>query len=401
MNAGEIKYHSCLLDLIDTFKKNHETELISEKTSLNKIGATLKPFNSAFKLEFTYLKGREDLSLGQNYKNIEIQILNSHYILENVFLGNRATTTFTGTIENIHTKGFSQTHQYYFQVVIPLETELRFHFNIEETFFTTDLGYSSRLSTNAIIQNETIQICCIDRGKNDFFLVIDSTSKQSYEEFVNKVHSIQIGLGYLSGYYAADQAYFFAYELKEKKLPQHFRIIQLRESIKSSYKPIYSNPYSYLYNNQLLAKKYEGLLRTVSIKEFSILCEKLYTSVTFASVVMLILESSVASLLFMPGGYAIALETMSDLIIGDKKTKLAPIKDKSLSRKIREELLAVLHNNKSLILEDDLLVLQKRISQINQTTNMARLKAPFDLLNIKLEEEDLKVLETRNDFFTW
>ena len=113
---------------------------------------------------------------------------------------------------------------------------------------------------------------------------------------------------------------------------------------------------------------------------------------------MLILESSVASLLFMPGGYAIALKTISDIVIGKKKLKLAPIKDKTLSGKIRTEILEVLSKNSSTIFPDDLLTLQKRIDNLNQMTNKARLKAPFDLLTIILNDEDLKILETRNDF---
>jgi hypothetical protein len=50
------------------------------------------------------------------------------------------------------------------------------------------------------------------------------------------------------------------------------------------------------------------------------------------------------------------------------------------------------------MLPDDLLTLNKRIDQLNQPTNKARLKAPFDLLQIKLLEEDLRIIKTRDDF---
>ena len=78
--------------------------------------------------------------------------------------------------------------------------------------------------------------------------------------------------------------------------------------------------------------------------------------------------------------------------------KLAPIKDKSVSRKIRKEFLEVLNLISSTILPDDLATLLKRVDQLNQTTNKARLKAPFDLLMITISDEDLTILETRNDF---
>ena len=35
---------------------------------------------------------------------------------------------------------------------------------------------------------------------------------------------------------------------------------------------------------------------------------------------------------------------------------------------------------------------------MNQQTNKARLRAPFDLLGIKLLDADIAILETRNDF---
>jgi len=92
------------------------------------------------------------------------------------------------------------------------------------------------------------------------------------------------------------------------------------------------------------------------------------------------------------------LETLSDLVIGQTKLKLAPIKDKAVSRKIRQEILEILDKNSATILSDDLATLRKRIDQLNQTTNKARLKAPFDLLEIEINDEDLKILETRNDF---
>ena len=135
-------------------------------------------------------------------------------------------------------------------------------------------------------------------------------------------------------------------------------------------------------------------LRPLSFEEFSALSNKVYDSLEFSSVLLLILESCVASLVFMPGGFAIALETLSNLVIGKQKLKLAPIKDKAISRKIRKRMLKVLNNNGQTIVEDDILILKRRIDLLNQTTNKSILKVPFDLLNIEINAEDLKVLET-------
>lgn len=100
----------------------------------------------------------------------------------------------------------------------------------------------------------------------------------------------------------------------------------------------------------------------------------------------------------MAGGYAIVLETLSDLIRGDDELKLAPIKDKPKAKSLRKQLLKVLGDECASLPVDDLAVLKSRIEQINQVTNGERLKAPFTKLGITVLERDIEVLKSRNDF---
>ncbi len=396
----EIKQHKALIETIANFVKPKSGKLISKNNILNGLIARFKPHKNEFSIEFIYdvfSKRSLDLDVGQFHKNIQIKFGQSIYNLESVYLGHHGPPRFTGTVDRISTKGYSEKRKYYYQLVIPLEKELIFRYNIEQAVFTSDLGYRSRAGTNAMINGEKLQVCCIHNAKKDYFLTIDSPVKQSFNEFVEKANAVKIAMGYLSGYFVGDQGFIFAYSNKKKKEHIHFRCAKFRTSIESGYCPVYSNAHGYLHRDPL-AKKYQPLLRPVSLKEFSLLCEKIYSSIDFSATLMLMLESSVASLLFMPGGYAIALETISDIIIGKQKLKLAPIKDKSVSRKIRKEMHEVLNRNHATINSDEFATLQKRIDQLNQPTNKSRLKAPFDLLGINLLAEDLKILETRNDF---
>lgn len=397
----EIKYLKEQLEIIEQFKKSKSGKLISKNEIFNGKTAKFKLRKKEFTIDFQYnifSKSRKDIDVGTYQKGIQIKFGETTYKLESVFLGTHSPPRLTGSIDRIHTVGFSEKQKYYYQLIIPLEKELQFHYNIAETPFTTDLGFRSRKGTTAVINGIPVKAYCIHNDKKKHFLAIDCDVKQNFDEFAEKANAIKIAMGYLSGYYAGNQGFFFAYTKKEKKEPKHFRCVSLRDSIHSSYSPIYSNAYGYLHHNRSLAKKYYTLLRTVSLDEFSLLCEKIHNSLDFSSILMLMLESSIASLLFMPGGYAIALETISDLVIGNKKLKLAPIKDKNVSKKIRAGFVEVLNQNNATISASDIDTLKKRIDQINQTTNQARLKAPFDLLNITLLDEDLKILETRNDF---
>jgi hypothetical protein len=400
MLKQNIRYHTALIDIIDNFKRPKNVNLFSKAIGLKGLTAQFHPDKTGFKTEFRYdlfSKKRSHLDIGEDYKSVEMKFLGASYICESMSLISHAPPIFTGLIRNIYTKGFSKNKQYYFQLVVPLEKELLFHYNIQQNVFTTDIGYRSRCGTMAILKNESFQICCISSTEKEFFVVFDSPKKQSFKEFSEKANAIKIGLGYLSGNYVGNQGYYFAYGTKLKKTPKHFKVVQMRSSIKSSYSPVYSNPFGYLSNKEL-ANYYYDKLRPISVNEFSTLCEYIYDSTAFASVLVLILESSVASLLFMPGGYAIALESMSDLIKGKKKLKLAPIKEKKINNNLRSDIYDVLKKYISEISPGDMEVLKNRVNQINQATNKARLKAPFELLSIELKAEDLKILETRNDF---
>ncbi|PKP17867.1 MAG: hypothetical protein CVU05_14715 [Bacteroidetes bacterium HGW-Bacteroidetes-21] len=398
MKKEEIKYHKEALVIIDNFKRPKTGKLISRSIIFNGKETKFKPYKKEFQIVFQYdFAHMTQIDVGQYRKGINIQFEESKFCLENTFFGSHSPPTLTGNVDKIHTKGYSEKRKYYYQLIIPLEKELRFHYNIEQSVFITDLGYRSRNGTVVLMNNEQIQVCCIKNEKKEYFLTIDSPIKQTFTEFADKANAIKIGMGYLSGYYAGNQGYYFAYTNKNKKNPKQFRFVALRDSIKSIYSPVYSNAYGYLHGNPL-SKKYYPLLRPVSKKEFSVLCEKIYKSLEFSSMIMLMLESSVASLLFMPGGYSIALETLSDIVIGKRKLKLSPIKDKSISRKIRKEILEVIEKYSTYLSSGNIETLKKRIDQLNQITNMARLKAPFDLLGIRLLDEDLKILETRNDF---
>ena len=293
-----IKYHKVLLQTIEQFKKPKSGKLISKKEIFNGRIAKFKHYKKEFTIDFQYnifSKDRKSLNVGEYHKGIQIQFGEAIYNLESVFLGTHAPPIATGSIDRIHTAGFSEKKKYYYQLIIPLERELRFHYNIAETYFTTDLGYHSRTGTTALVNNEPIQASCIHNDKKEYFLAVDSAIKQTFDEFAEKAHAVKIGIGYLSGFCAGNQGYFFAYTKKTREQPLHFRYVALRDSIKSHYNPIYSNAYGYLHHNRPLAEKYYPLLRPVSLNEFSLLCERIHNSPDFSSTLMLMLESSVNS----------------------------------------------------------------------------------------------------------
>jgi hypothetical protein len=396
-----IKHHSVLLNIISDFVRRKSGKIISRIPSFNELEAEIWQENNRFVITFNidiFTSHSKKIDVGKTYKRYIFKTSESEYTIEDMYVNRYSPPKFTAVIDKIHTRGFSNHVKYYYKLVIPLAKEVDFHNILETGRFSTDLGYMSTAIINVRIESEDISVSCVHDHENKYYLVIDSTNKLLFQKFSDYAATLRVGIGYMLGYYVGDQGYFFAYTSKLRKEPKHFRWMHLRSSILSSYHPIFANSYAYLHKNTKLSNKYNGILRPLSMREFSVLCGKIHESTDFSATLILILESSVASLVFMPGGFAIALETMSDLIINDKKISLSPIKNKEIAKDIRKRFFAILDEYLSEIPEEGMEVLKKKVEQINQVTNKSRLKMPFEILEVKLLDKDLEVLNTRNDF---
>ena len=374
--------------------------MIKSDSPLDGIDASLNYKRKGFTIEFDDGYKPLKLDVGQRHKKIAFESPLSNVVFEYVWLLHHSPPFFSGDVDFFYTKGYSKKREYYYRLVFVLDKKFDFHYQIEETGYTSDLVWS-RTGTKAVIDGDELTAYTFtDSGHANNYFAIETDAKMNYDTFSNKAFALKNAVGYLTGFLAGDGGYFFAYQNKGMKNISHYYYCSFRDTIRSNYCPLHTNPYSVLHDKRKIAEKLynKKMLKPVSLEQLSNLANKLYTSLEFAGALILMLESSVASLLFMPGGYAIALETLSDLIIGSDKLKLAPIKDKSKSKALRKVLLVVLENECSTLPFEDLAVLKTRIEQINQMTNGERLKAPFTKLGIKLLDKDIEILKSRNDF---
>ena len=396
-------YHKLPLQLISKINKTKTGIFRKIGSPLDGLSAQMKSRLRDFEINFEYDRIssiRRHLDVGQYHNKVSFLHNGELITFENLYLSQHGPPKFKGSVDFFYKYGFSKKKKFYYRLIIPLKEKFYFHFQIEELTILSDLGYRTRLATKAIINEIDVYAYTIHDEKSQEYFVIESESLQDYDSFNDKAFAVKKAIGYLTGYLPGDKGYFFAYAKNEMKTPLYYYVSALRPVIDSSYSPINNNPFAYLKENRKVAERYfsKQTLRVVNIREFSCLCQRLHDSLEFSSAVLLILESSIATLLFMPGGYAIALETLSDIIMDEDKVKLAPIKDKKISALIRKECKEVIERYSGSIDPDDLKVLNGRIEQINQTTNKARLRAPFIKLGLVLLPKDLELLETRNDF---
>lgn len=393
-----------VLFFIKQFEKKKVGVFRKLKSSLNGIDEVeLSSTKGEFRVQFDshkFLKNEKSLGVGKEFKKLKFDYEDKTLVFNNLFIDKFSNGFSAGGISQLYTEGFSKKKLQYFKLVIPYSKSLNLHNKIEQIVLVNNAKTRSKLGTKIILCHEEI-IILEEKDQNDnLFLIMESKKKQSYEEFADKIFAIRVAFGYVTGYFAGNKGYFFSYSKLKMEEFSKFYFVSLREEIKTLMSPIDSNPYAWLSNNKKQADKLYKLkrYRNLSIIEFSKICSKLMVNDDFLATLLLIIESGKASLVFRPSGYSVALETLSDIIIGDKKEKIAPIASKRDSKELRSDLLQVLEEHSYKESFKDLKTLKARIDNINQITNLESLIKPFSILGLDLLEEDLKVIKSRNDF---
>jgi len=403
-----IKHHLYLVNLIERLQLEISGTLSKKGTPLDNYNATITRRNKGFDLTWAadVFKFRDKrYSVGKWLKSVRFDWEDYSIIFKQLYIRSHQNNTSSGSryvasAHDFHSRNFKIGQPYYFRLIIPLEKELDLHNYIAFKTFTTDLGFRSSCGTGASINEDFLQACIVNKDdKKKYYLSIESELKQDYETFSEKTHAFKNAIGYISGHLPANAGYFFAYNSKKMEVPNHFCFREWRNTIISSYQPILANPFGYIQERRIAEIYYKKkLLRPMLITEFSRLCQQLFDSKEFTGVVILILEASVASLLFMPSGYAVALETMADLVIGKQKVDRSLIEDKDVRERIISNCKTVIENESIFLNEENKRILIEKLKSLNQGTNASRLRAPFDILDISLSDNDLVIINTRNDF---
>lgn len=397
-------YNKKPITFINDFEIPKKGVFRKSKSSLDGINEVeLSSLKNEFKVEFDfnkYSRKSKNLGIGDVIKKVNFDSNEKTIIFNSVFIGRFSNQSLEGSINELHSKGFSKSKKQYFKFVIPNSKSLDIHFQIDHIVIENDYGIRSSVATKINLMEEEIFIMEEKDENKNKYIIIESRKKQTYEEFSNKTFAIRIALGYVSGYFAGNKGYFFSYSNAKMENHNDFYFTSLRDEIKTLMNPINTNPFSWLNDYRKIAEKYYKLkiFRPLTISEFSILCNKLITNDEFTATILLIIESTKASLIFRPSGYSIALETLSDIIIGAGKEKIAPINSKQDFKDLKKDLIEVLNKHSTKESFIDVNTLKVRIENINQITNLESLKKPFTILGITLLDEDLKVIKSRNDF---
>lgn len=397
-------YNKEPLLFINDFEKLKKGFFRKPESSLDRIvEVELSCNKKEFRVEFDFnrfFSSEKNLGVGKQIKKVKFDYEGGTIVFSSLYIDRFSNESLEGSINQLYSEGFSKSKKQYFKFVIPYSKSLNSFYQIERIVFSNDRGTTSSLGTKINLIDEEVFILEEKDENKNIYIIIESRKKQTYEKFSNKTFAIRVALGYVTGYFAGNKGYFFSYSTSKMEKFNNFYFSTLRDEIKTLMNPINANPYAWLSDYKKVAEKYYRLkkIRLLKIEEFSFLCNKLLINDDFTATILLIIESTKASLIFRPSGYSIALETLSDIIIGAEKEKTAPINSKKDYKEFKNDLIEVLNKHSTKESFIDTKTLQARIENINQITNLESLKKPFSILEISLLEEDLKVIKSRNDF---
>lgn len=336
----------------------------------------------------------KDLEINQNDLKIKIPYL---------YLTEKTGGQVNGKIPSFEYGFFNKEESKYHRLALPLNKKLNFTFSVENVLidYNYKSGIHTREATEIIINDKLFHFFIakkkITESSDRDYLVLESKALMSYSEFSEYCFSVLISFGFVSGDFINNDGYFIQYENDSMKDVVGIAYRQMRGSIKCQYVPTYSNPFGYIHETEK-AEFYKDKVRTLNLREFSNLCQYCHENDHIKSILLLLIEVHTQTLVSAPGILSIALETLANVLYEENESSLAPIKSKSISRKLRKEFLKILDNYSYEIDAEGKEIIKSRIDQINQRTNRDKLLIPFKILKIPISSTDIEAIEQRNAF---
>lgn len=252
---------------------------------------------------------------------------------------------------------------------------------------------------------------------NDLF-VIESLTLINFKLFDKYIRAILGSFGFITGVAPRERSFIFSYEEFNNEIKDFIYASNFGKTYNSRYTLISGNPYSYYQNIDLDFKftKEDGFKQDKRIEElykefkhidrnvFETLCIKIIESEQFSEILFGVLSVNQninpCTILLQGASYSVLLEMITNLISDENKDKLYCIRDvkkrKDLQRKLDEKAEEFFRDND--LDNYPLSYIKSKILNINAPTNSDKLKAPFEILDLKLNKQEEEIIKYRNKF---
>lgn len=296
---------------------------------------------------------------------------------------------------------------YYFRYFVPVDKRVHFD-NYEYNYFNCNGKQAGSLIKIARIDDE-VHLYNYKYGK-DFYLVVESTKKCSFEEIESISYSSLLTLGFFSGILHLNETYIVVSKSKNFNSPFGLYYKSLRETISGQYSIFTTNAYSVLIPiakkmkaenaeermMKIIDEKWRFRMNKVREDVFCKMMNLFYENESLARAVLILLTASKLGLELQAGVYCIAFETICNSINKIYDLHVQHVIDEAKWDTIRLDLLNVF--NKSSLPIEAIAFGKNKINNLNQLTNKDKLALPFKAVGYNLSNEEINAIADRNRF---
>lgn len=279
-------------------------------------------------------------------------------------------------------KNFSDSGTFYHQLLSEIKSS-----------FYIDFLKGNKRDFKVFLNNSGFRISETSSGKNNY-LVIESLSKITFEEFKHSSNSILFSIGFIKGQYVREEQLFFQSQSDDWVNITGFYV---RTSSKSMLleKPFSKQPKEYSNFIEDENFDFDSKSTTIDEKELEKITLLLNSNGRFFTAISILFDSFRNSLITRPSILFVVLET----VIEEISKMVQPKKIEAI--KIKDGAKKVLEKYKLKIEEKDYDYLVNAINEIDKklSQNNKKIESVFELLNLELSIEEKKVIGKRNKFF--
>lgn len=322
--------------------------------------------------------------------NIYLSTSKNTYICENsliTYVSYGKNLTYKISLSNIKIGKPS----YYFRLLLPNENKL----DLFSLFETT--GYRSEFGITVGLMVVTVNNLNFHVYELKDYLIIDCIDKFNYDSFYESTLYILLALGILTGSFVQNKCYIISSDDINYESISYFEFRPLRETKKTPYKILPTNPYTFFCSD--IAESKREYMAHISKNQFDNFIKKISESKILLNALFVFVESYDYPLDTKPVCLSVVLEGLYQFLNEKIQDQFKPIKDKDKEKELINKIKELLPQfESSFTVPDGESTLLNRINDLNKTSNSAGFQKLFELFNYKLKDHEKETLKNRNSF---
>lgn len=312
-------------------------------------------------------------------------------------------------------------------MLLPLNHKVKLRGDFTGVHFTLEGKPQFETLIKLTINERQFHFFVCSANKNNY-LVIDTMSKMSLDEFQRTANSILLSYAFLKGNYHGEEGYFFTYSDKDFRKPESMLSVTLGGGIYNGFPVHSSSPHSVISIKEKTKYRKDKSAKIIGLNDdhlkkymvefpaecLSKMCELICNKGGILRAVILFVSNHSTTLEMKIPILFVALENITKVLIGGDKATPKIIDDDKILRKIKAairiavkeiEKIQTENTAENLSIEDlkeykaSFARIIGKLNDFNKGTNNKKLVEPFVSFGYQLSEEENDLIFTHRNKF--